>query len=202
MADEYPQDQPWVEHTKTGLEAGANVIPLVGGIVALALSKALNHKLEQRRAAWLQALADEIARLSETVDGLSPENLAENDDFIDAVVTATRIIDRTSQQEKIRLLKNAVMNSARTGAPQSDVQQLFFRMVDDLTVTHLNLLMLFGDPPGWFDARPELERPDFSMSSNLSGPCPTWQPRARTSRTGSSTSSSTTACSADSSAGT
>jgi hypothetical protein len=166
MADEYPQDRPSVEHTKTGLEAAANVIPYVGGVVALALSKALNHKLEKRRAAWFQALADEIERVSEMVDGLGPENLAENDNFVDAVVTATRIIDRTSQQEKIRLLRNAVVNSARTGAPPSDVQQLFLRMVDDLTVTHLNLLMLFGDPSGWFDARPELERPEFAMSSN------------------------------------
>lgn len=30
----------------------------------------------------------------------------------------------------------------------------------------MRLLTLLNDPPGWFDARPQLQRPQFGMSSN------------------------------------
>lgn len=151
---------------QTGGEMLVNMVPVFGGTIAVALTVALNHTLNKRREQWFTDLAEAVDELQDRLDGFDPAALAENEAFVDAVVTATRIVDRTSQREKIEVLRNAVLNSALPSAPDEDVQQLYFRLIDDLTPTHTRLLTLLNDPPGWFDARPQLQRPQFGMSSN------------------------------------
>lgn len=150
----------------TGAEMIVNMVPVFGGTMAVALTIALNHTLNKRRERWFTRLAEAVDELQGRFAGFDPDALAENEAFVDAVVTATRIVDRTSQEEKIEVLRNAVLNSALPTAPHEDVQQLYFTMIDDLTPTHMQLLTLLNDPPGWFDARPHLQRPQFAMSSS------------------------------------
>jgi hypothetical protein len=143
-----------------------NMVPVVGGTIAVALTVALNHTLNKRREQWFTELAEAVEELQGRFDGFDPEALADNEAFVDAVVTATRIVDRSSQREKIAVLRNAVLNSALPAAPDADIQQLYFTLIDDLTPTHMRLLTLLNNPPGWFDARPQLQRPQFGMSSS------------------------------------
>lgn len=154
------------ELTQSGTEAILNLVPVVGGTIATALTVALNYRLNGRRERWFSELAEAVTELQERFEGFDPESLADNEQFLDAVVTATRTVDRSSQREKIDALRNAVLNSALPGAPDHDLQQLYLGMVDDLTPTHLRLLTLLNNPPSWFDQRPELQRPQFSLSSN------------------------------------
>jgi hypothetical protein len=79
-----------------------NMVPVFGGTIAVALTVALNHKLDERRERWFTELAEAVEELRDRFEGFAPESLAENDAFVDAVVTATRIVDRTSQREKSR----------------------------------------------------------------------------------------------------
>jgi hypothetical protein len=144
----------------------ANMVPVFGGTIAVALTVALSHKLNERRERWFMELAEAVEELRDRFEGFDPESLAENEAFVDAVVTATRIVDRTSQREKIEVLRNAVLNSALPAAPDQDIQQLYFAFIDNLTPTHMGLLSLLDNPPGWFDARPELHRPQFGISSS------------------------------------
>lgn len=46
------------------------------------------------------------------------------DAFMDALTTATQIADRTSRTEKLKLLRNTVVNSVMPDAPDVDTQQL------------------------------------------------------------------------------
>lgn len=147
-------------------EAILNLVPVVGGTIATTLTVALNYRLNGRRERWFSELAEGVNELQERFEGFDPESLADNEQFLDAVVTATRTVDRSSQREKIEALRNAVLNSALPGAPDHDLQQLYLSMVDDLTPTHLRLLTLLNDPPLWFNQRPELQRPQFNLSSN------------------------------------
>jgi len=143
-----------------------NMVPVVGGTIAVALTVALNHTLNKRREQWFTELAEAVEELQGRFDGFYPEALADNEAFVDAVVTATRIVDRSSRREKIAVLRNAVLNSALSAAPDVDIQQLYFTLIDDLTPTHMQLLSVLNNPPGWFDARPQLQRPQFGMSSS------------------------------------
>jgi hypothetical protein len=157
------------ELTQSGAEAILNLVPVVGGTIATALTVALNYRLNERRERWFSELADAVADLQDRFDGFDPESLVDNEQFLDAVVTATRTVDRSSQREKIEALRNAVLNAALPGAPDHDIQQLYLGLVDDLTPTHLRLLKLLNDPPSWFAERPQLRQPQFGLSSNRVG---------------------------------
>jgi hypothetical protein len=154
---------------QTGAEMAANAVPVVGGPIAVLLAVALDYRLNQRRERWFTELAEAVEGLQERFDGFHPDALADNDAFVDAVMTATRIVDHTSQIEKLGMLRNAVLNSALPTAPDEDVQRLYFTLIDQLTPTHMHLLTLLNDPPGWFESRPHLQRPQFGMSSSRTG---------------------------------
>jgi hypothetical protein len=133
------------------VEASISAVPLAGGPLAVAFAAAFGYRLSRRRDRWLEELAEVVRRLSE--QGLDPETLADNDLFVDAVVSTTRIIEHTHQQEKIEALRNAVLNSVAPDAPDADTQAIFLSLLDRFTPSHLRLLVLLNDPPAWFAAR-------------------------------------------------
>src|SRR5512132_105524 len=130
---------------QTGAEMIVNMVPVFGGTMAVALTVALNHKLNKRRERWFTELAEVVEELRDRFDGFDPESLAENEAVVDAVVTATRIVDRTSQREKSEVLRNALLNSALRPAPDQDIQKLYFALIDDLTPTHMRQLNPLDD---------------------------------------------------------
>ena len=99
------------------VEAGLGSVPVVGAALAVTFVTALGWRLEQRREQWFTGLAEAIDDLRERVDDFDFETLADNDLFVDAVVTATRTVEHTHQEEKISALRNAVLNSVAPEAP-------------------------------------------------------------------------------------
>jgi hypothetical protein len=73
-------------------EAAIGSVPLVGNALAVALVTTLNWRLEHRREEWFTELAEGVEELRERIADFDLETLAENDLFVDAVVTATRTI--------------------------------------------------------------------------------------------------------------
>lgn len=132
------------------VEAGLGSVPVVGNALAVTLVTVLNWRLQERREKWLTELAEGLEDLTRRVDGLTLEDLAGNDLFVDAVVTATRTIEHTHQAEKVDALRNAVLNSVAPDAPDADTQAIFLNMVDQFTPSHLRLATLWNDPPAWF----------------------------------------------------
>jgi hypothetical protein len=133
-------------------EAAVGSVPLAGNALAVTLFTVLNWRLERRRDEWLTQLAEGVEELRERIADFDLETLAENDLFVDAVVTATRTIEHTHQEEKITALRNAVLNSVAPDAPDADTQAIFFSLVDRFTPSHLRLLTLWDDPPAWFSS--------------------------------------------------
>jgi hypothetical protein len=133
-------------------EAAVGSVPLVGNALAVALVTTLNWRLEQRREQWFTQLAEAVEDLSERVDDFDLENLAGDDRFVDAVVTATRTIEHTHEDEKITALRNAVLNSVAPDAPDADTQAIFLNLIDRFTPSHLRLLTLWDDPAAWFSS--------------------------------------------------
>jgi hypothetical protein len=133
------------------VEALLNAVPLAGGTLAVVFVAAAGHKLRRRRDEWFRELAEVVEQLSQR--GLDPETLADNDLFVDAVVSTTRVIEHTHQEEKIEALRNAVLNSVAADAPDADTQAIFLNLLDRYTPSHLRLLALINDPPAWFASR-------------------------------------------------
>ncbi len=141
------------EIVERAVEAGLGTIPLVGSALAVTFVTALGWRLEERREKWFTGLAEGLEELRQRVDDFDLETLADNDLFVDAVVTATRTVEHTHQADKISALRNAVLNSVAPDAPDADTQAIFLNLVDRFTPSHLRLLALWDDPPAWFASR-------------------------------------------------
>ena len=131
-------------------EAGLGSVPVLGNALAISFATAINWRLNERRDKWFTELAEAVEEMREQLDDLDLETLADKPVFVDAVVSATRTIDHTHQEEKIRALRNAVLNSVTPGAPDADTQAIFLDLIDRYTPSHLRLLTLWDDPPAWF----------------------------------------------------
>lgn len=140
-------------------EAAVSTIPFVGGPLAVVFATAVGWSISKRTEDWLAGLADEVERL-----GLVVEDLAPQPAFVDAVVTATRAAQATHQQEKLDALRNGVLHSIGPDAPALDEQARFFRLVEQFTAGHLQLLAFLDDPAGLFD-RLDVPRPQMGMGS-------------------------------------
>ena len=130
--------------------AAVSIIPGVGGAVSQLLEVVFGTPLARRQQEWREAVAETLHRLEEE-RGIRPEDLSENEAFIDATLQATQIAMRISQQERLNALRAAIFNAALPNAPDQSIQQMFLAHIDALTVWHLRVLDLFNDPPTWFN---------------------------------------------------
>ena len=148
--------------TEKVIEGAVSMVPVIGGPLALVFATAVGWSLSRRTDQWLTELAKEVERL-----GLAFDELADEPAFVDAVVTATRAAQATHQEEKLRALRNGVLHSVGPEAPEFDEQARFFRLVEHFSPSHLELLTLFADPPGFYAAR-GIEARSSGLSSNRS----------------------------------
>ena len=149
--EEYPEDSDRRQGLAKVAEMGISFVPVAGSALQVAFNEAAGRRLADRRTRWFNALAEKVHHVEDRLGDF--EQLTSRDTFMDAVTTASQIADRTSRLEKLELLRNAVVNSVLPDAPDDDTQQLFFGMIDRFTPTHVRLLKLLSDPPGWFERR-------------------------------------------------
>lgn len=149
MADlERPEPEKW-DLVHTLVKAGIAGVPLIGGAAAELISKVIAPPLEKRRNQWLDDIAERLKSLEGAVDGFRVEDLSQNETFITVVMHATQIAIRNHQQEKLEALRNAVLNTAMSKAPENDRQLMFLKFIDELTPWHLRLLRFFDAPETW-----------------------------------------------------
>ena len=139
--------------TEKAIEAVSGSVPFVGGALAVVLAHAFSHSYEKRLRAWMEQLADVVQELIDRVDDLDVDGLSQDDDFMDAVATATRIAEKTSSEAKRAALQNALFNIGTGAAPDVDKRTVYLRYIDELTPSHMVLLDFFVDPPGFLDRR-------------------------------------------------
>jgi hypothetical protein len=147
------------------VEAALGSVPVVGAALAVTFVTAISWRLEERRERWFTDLAEGVEELRQRVDGLNLESLTGNDLFTDAVVTATRTVEHTHQQEKIEALRNAVLNSVAPDAPDADTQAIMLNLIDRFTPSHLRLVTLWDDPPAWF-ASHDIPKPEGAFATS------------------------------------
>jgi hypothetical protein len=138
-------------------------VPLVGGSIAELLGL-VRSPLTKRLEAWCDQVNGALAQLREQREGLDPDSLASNDEFVSAVQHATQIAMRTHQQEKIDALRNAVLNVAAGTAPGDDLQLMFLGFVDAFTPLHLRILRFFRDPYAYYKRAHGADLSPFAFS--------------------------------------
>jgi len=126
-------------------QGGAKLVP-GGALVALLVDAFWKSPLERRSARWRERIEEAINELGARVDGLRIEVLAEDEAFTSVLLTATHVAMRTHQEERIRALRNCVLNAAVGLQPDHSIRQIFVELVDRLTPLHMGVLRLFQDP--------------------------------------------------------
>lgn len=114
-------------------------VPLVGGVAGEVFAMVLAAPLDKRREEWMQAIAERLHRLEKD----DPKRFAElpsDPTFTSVLLQASQAAYRSNRQEKTRLLRNAVTQSAAGVSIESDFQVMFVRYVDEMTAGHVAVL--------------------------------------------------------------
>lgn len=130
----------------TSAKALLSMIPFLGGPVVEAFSLIMGPPIEKRRIEWIESIAKALMDLQEKVKGFDFESLRQNEAFVTAVLYATQAAIRDNKEEKLKALRNAVLNVAQGNLPEEDQQIMFLTLIDRLTSWHLKLLRFLQDP--------------------------------------------------------
>ena len=121
-------------------KAGLAAIPIVGGSASELFNLIIAPPLAKRRDEWLESLAEGLRLLEDKLNSFSMASLKDNEDFVSAVLHATRIALLTRQAEKRDTLRSAILNVAADQAPKEGVNSLFLHLVDTLSMWHFRAL--------------------------------------------------------------
>lgn len=126
--------------------AGIGSIPYLGAPAAEIFNLIITPSLEKRRTKWMEEVAEAL-RILEQQNKIIFEELSQNETFINSVLHASQAAMRTNRKEKLKALRNAVVNSALPNSPDDDTQQIFLNLVDTFTQLHLKILKFLKNPP-------------------------------------------------------
>lgn len=140
-------------------------VPIGGGLIAEVFGLLVRPPLQRRLTRFLQEVAEDLAELKDK-GRVDFATLPGNEGFVSAVGHAADIVLRTHQEEKLRALRNAVLNSAISSTLEADTQSMFLNFVDYFTAWHLRLLAFLQDPPAW-ENRMGVALPRGTIVSNI-----------------------------------
>jgi hypothetical protein len=150
------------------VKAGISMIPYAGAPASELLGLIVTPPLEKRRSEWMESIGNGLLELEQKMN-IVLQDLQDNDKFIDAAMDATQIALRTSEKEKLKALRNALLNSALPNSPDESIRKMFFSFIDIFGVFHIKILELFQNPRKWFvKYGMQYPDPDIFISSSLS----------------------------------
>jgi hypothetical protein len=140
-----PIDKTAGDYVYAAVKAGLASIPVGGGAASELFAVVITPPLEKRRDEWMREVGEGLRRLEQERE-IDLAALAENDQFVDIVMSASAAALKTSSQRKREALKNAVLNVASDNSPEESLAQVFVQLVDQFTEWHLKILKLFQNP--------------------------------------------------------
>lgn len=161
-----PPKEELIDKVYKIMKAGVDSLIPGGAIATELLFDFIKMPYQKRSEEWQQAITDALIRIES--NGVNLDELKNNEDFIDILLQAIPIGLKHSQKEKRAMLKNAIIHSAESSAPEISLQQTFLNCIDTFTIWHIKLLMLFTNPQKWF-ANAKKGLPGMGMVGSVSG---------------------------------
>lgn len=140
------------------MRGALGAIPVIGSGTVELLNHIYGPPLERRKAAFMQMMANAIRELQRR--GIDIETLSANEAFVSACVDAGRIAAGEHLEEKLEMLKSALVHQALPHDLPDLVATRFLDFVDDLDARHVRLLRYAQDPSRWFRDL-GIEQPSF-----------------------------------------
>jgi hypothetical protein len=161
------------QRTEETIEAVAAAVPFAGGVLAVKYAQAFRRADERRFRQWQQQVEDALEAIEQRSSASDVDALFDNDDFVDAIATATRIAEKSAADVKRAALQNALFNIGLGDSLGADKRAIYLRYVDELTPSHLALMRLADDPPAWFSRR-DRPWPGGNLIGVVIAAFPTW----------------------------
>lgn len=117
-----------------------SVIPVGGALVTSVYDTVKGNCLSKRQEKWKESLEERLSKLE-----CALEDIGNNELFTTALVKSTEIAMKTSREEKMAYLANAVINSLE---PDIDEEKLivFLSLLDKYTISHIKIIYFFNNP--------------------------------------------------------
>ena len=117
-----------------------SVIPVGGALVTSVYDTVKGNCLSKRQEKWKETLEERLSKLE-----CALEDIGNNELFTTALVKSTEIAMKTSREEKMAYLANAVINSLD---PDIDEEKLivFLSLLDKYTISHIKIIYFFNNP--------------------------------------------------------
>lgn len=152
------------ELTELAGTAALGAVPLLGGPLGAGFAYAMSLPFNRRQQQWFEDIAQALTNVEEQLAGLTLEQLAADDGFVDTFIAATRAAASTNHQVKLDALRNTVINAADIGArPEEELRLRMIRLVDEMVPLHMQLLTMLDAPKEWFSQHQDRVAPSFSM---------------------------------------
>jgi len=114
-----------------------NIIPVIGPYSEIVLRFFIDP-IQDRQKKYNMVVAEAIGELDKKFKIL-PDTLLSNEKFISCLYQATLIAIKNHQDEKLKMLKNALVSTVISNV-QDDLNMHFFKMIDELNVTQFHIL--------------------------------------------------------------
>ena len=157
-----PPAKTIVDNAHQVLKAATSVVVPAGGYLIDAVMAA---PMTKRMGTWWETISEAIRELQDKY-GRIPEDLSNDEAFIDVVAQASRAAAFTSSKVKLDALRNAILNAGASRGVDDDERLIFVRLIDELTEWHLKILDFFDDPLGWFGRNDVIPYSPSISSSN------------------------------------
>jgi hypothetical protein len=154
------------DHARAGFDIALAAVPTVGGPAQMFLEALFAPAIQKRRDRWFARLEEVIVELQARVANLDPDALAENEEFVSAVMEASRIAMGTHLEAKLDLLKNCLINLGLGNTNGHFLDRQMFKWVEDLSPEHFLVLQYLSNPRGWYDTN-GIPDPSFYMGSPM-----------------------------------
>lgn len=128
------------DHAHQLIKAALSATPYVGGPAAEFFAAMVAPPLVRRQQDWMDRIASALQRL-EDEGRVDLRALVEDEGFITVLLQASQAALRTHREHKLRMLQEAVAHAAEGGTISTDQELMFVRYVDELTPTHLALVV-------------------------------------------------------------
>lgn len=132
---------------RTAADGAINLVPFVGGTASVLLHRLLVPSLERRTNRWLTEVGELLDYL--LTRGVDVDALADDDEFVTAVLTASQIALGTSLESKMRRLRNFLGHMALDPTRRDFTTMRLLRLVEELEDEHFALLAWARDPDSW-----------------------------------------------------
>jgi len=145
-------------------KGGLGTIPYIGALASEIFGLVVTPPLDKRRAEWMNEVSERLKELEEK-RVIDFEELQNNEQFIDVVLQATSYALKTSEREKIKAFRNAILNTATGVSPDKTISQIFLNQLDRFTVWHIKILYFIDNPRRWFKNSDKI--PQSYLSSSI-----------------------------------